>query len=122
MTAPAHDPVSAAFEDAADALDQAPVEASAAARRVRRLRGARASGRRWGDILGRGVARNLLEEIGGLARRMSSAAGRLRRAIVDALLGDGLRVTQIAETLGVSHQRISRVLAHNAEDHPSQPS
>lgn len=121
MTSPAPDPASAAFEEAADTLDRASVETGAAAGRVRRLRRQRASGSPWREVLGQGVARNLLEEIGGAAARVASAAGQLRRAIVHALLGDGLRVKQIADTLGVSHQRISRVLTHNSEDHPSDP-
>jgi hypothetical protein len=79
MTSPAQDPASAAFEETADTLDQAAVEARTAARRVRRLRRERTQGGRWRDVLGGGVAQDLLAEIGGAVGRQSSAAGRLRR-------------------------------------------
>jgi hypothetical protein len=111
-----HDPTSAVFDQAADTLDQAAADARTEAGRIRHLRRQRARGRAWRDVLGAGVARSLLEELAMTGGQMTSVGGRLRRAIVAALLGEGQRVKQIADSLGVSHQRVSRVLGQSAED------
>lgn len=112
----AQDQTSAVFDEAADTLDQAAAGARGEARRIRGLRRERAKARTWREVLGAGVGRNLLEDLALTAGQMSSVAGQLRRAIVHALLAEGQRVKQIAESLGVSHQRISHVLSRNAED------
>jgi hypothetical protein len=112
MPSPADDPASATFDEAADALDRAAADTATAARQVRHLRGERMRGRAWREVLGRRATRNLLELLSAATTQLSAATGRLRRAIVHALLADGLRVRQIAEVLGVSHQRVSRVLGH----------
>jgi AraC-like DNA-binding protein len=120
MTMPADDPTVATFEETADTLDRAAANTAIAARRVRHLRGERMRGRPWREVLGRREGRSLLELVGAAASQLSSTAGRLRRAIAHALLADGLRVNQIADVLGVSHQRISRLL-NQAHRRPSPP-
>lgn len=114
MTSTGSDRTSVVLEEAADTLDQAASDARTEAGRLRHLRRQRARGRPWREVLGGGVARGLLEELALTAGQISGVGGRLRRAIVQALLGEGQRVKQIAESLGVSHQRVSRVLRQNA--------
>jgi hypothetical protein len=109
---PADDPDLTTFEEVADTLDQAAGDSTTAARQVRRLRAERIRGRPWREVLSRPAARSLLELVGAAAGELSRTTGRLRRAIVHALLDDGLRVKQIADILGVSHQRISSVINH----------
>lgn len=112
MTSPADDSALATFEDAADTLDRAAADTTTAAHSVRRLRGERMSGQPWRDVLGEQAARNVLGLLAAAASQLNTATGHLRGAIAYALRSDGLRVKQIAEVLGVSHQRISRVLSH----------
>jgi hypothetical protein len=109
MSQSTDDPALPAFEEAADSLDRAASDTAEAARHVRRLRSERLKGRPWREVLGRKAARNLLDLLASATSQSSSTVGRLRRAIVDALRGDGLRVGEIADALGVSHQRISRI-------------
>jgi hypothetical protein len=101
------------LEEVADDLDQTAAENKTAARRLRRLGAQRRNGRPWREVLGGKATRDLLTLVTGLASRLSSATGRLRRGVAQALLSEGLRVRQIADLLGVSHQRVSRVLKEN---------
>jgi transcriptional regulator with XRE-family HTH domain len=107
-------------EHVADTLDAAANDTRAAARRLRRVRTARRNGRRWRDILGDSTARELLDLLGSTSRRLTEATTGVRRAMARALLADGLRVRQIAELIGVSHQRISQVI--NGDEHRPQRS
>ena len=118
MTPVAQDQTSAVLDEAADTLDQAATGARGEARRIRRLRRERAKAGTWREVLDAGVARNLLEDLAVTAGQMSSMAGQVRRAIVHALLAEGQRVKQIAESLGVSHQRISRVHQNDEDERP----
>jgi hypothetical protein len=113
MTSPGDDPTVATFEEAANTLEEAAAQTTTAARHVRGLGRERMRGRSWREVLSRRAARNVLEPVAAATTQLSAAAGRLRRAIVNALLADGLRVKQIADVLGVSHQRISRILHHD---------
>ncbi len=99
-----------AVERAADTLDAAAADTRAAARRLRTVRTARRRGRRWGEILANGTARELLGLLGSATRRLTDASASARRALSQALVADGLRIGEVAELIGVSHQRISQVL------------
>ena len=98
------------FEGVASELESAADETRKAARGVRRVVAKRGSGEPWEKVVGGASGRELLGRVAGVASRLSAATVRLRQGIVRGLLSEGLGVRRIADFLGVSHQRISRVL------------
>lgn len=105
----------AALDEVADSLDAAAVDQRRASRRLRRLGQERRRGRPWREVLGGGVARELLGGLTALATGLTVGGARLRRVIARTLRSDGLRVGEIAALLGVSHQRASGIV--NGADH-----
>lgn len=110
----ANDAVVATLDEVADELDSTARETSAVARRVRRLRQARAKGRPVREIFRAEPARALLGRLASVSARLATATGSLRRLVARALVDEGLRVGEIAERLGVSHQRVSKVVNHQS--------
>src|SRR5438552_14557045 len=106
---PTDDDAVVTFEEVADELDAAAVENRRAARRLRRLGTRRRTGHSWRDVLTDGGGRDVLSLVAALSRRLAEVAGRLRRGVVKALLAEGVRVRDVADLLGVSHQRVSRI-------------
>lgn len=108
----AHDAVAATLDEVADELDRSARDTSAVARRVRRLRRARAKGRSPRELFEAEPARSLLGRLASGSARLAAATGLLRRTVARALFEDGLRVGEIAQRLGVSHQRVSKLINH----------
>ncbi len=110
----ANNAVAETFDEVADELDRTAKDTSAVARRVRRLRRATAKGRPAREVFASEPARTLLGRLASVSARLAGATGTLRRTVARALVGDGLRVGEIAERLGVSHQRVSKVINHHS--------
>jgi hypothetical protein len=98
------------FEGVASDLEIAADETRKAARGVRQAVAKRGRGEPWQEVVGGSSGRDLLGRVAGVASRLSGATVRLRQGIVKGLLSEGVAVRRVAEFLGVSHQRISRVL------------
>ena len=109
LTEAAEEEVLEVFEGVASDLEGAADESRRAARGVRRAVAQRGRGKSWEKVVGGAAGRELLGRVAGVASRLSGATVRLRRGIVRGLLNEGVGVRRIAEFLGVSHQRISRV-------------
>ena len=116
MAIPETDATVHTFEEAAEKLDEAAAETTAAAEGARQLRLQRLRGLSWREVFDSPESKQLLSSLGNASRSLLSAAGRLRRAVATALFTEGVRVGKIAEVLGVSHQRVSRLLAHRRAD------
>ncbi|MBV9283146.1 MAG: helix-turn-helix domain-containing protein [Acidimicrobiia bacterium] len=110
LTEAAEEQVLEVFEDVASDLEGAADETRKAARGVRRAVAERGRGEPWEQVVGGPSGRDLLGRVAGVASRLSGATVRLRQGIVRGLLSEGVGVRRIAEFLGVSHQRISRVV------------
>jgi len=98
------------FEGVASDLETAADETRKAAGGVRQAVAKREHGEPWQEVVGGSSGRELLARVASVATRLSAATVRLRQGIVRGLTNEGIAVRRIAEFLGVSHQRISRVL------------
>ena len=110
LTNETEEPALELFEGVASDLETAADETRKAARGVRQAVAKRGRGQTWQEVVGGASGRDLLGRVAGVASRLSAATVRLRQGIVRSLLSEGVGVRRIAEFLGVSHQRISRVL------------
>lgn len=110
LTDETEEPALELFEGVASDLESAADETRKAARGVQQVVEKRESGQTWQEVVGGTSGRDLLGRVAGVASRLSAATVRLRQGIVRGLLSEGVGVRRIAEFLGVSHQRISRVL------------
>jgi DNA invertase Pin-like site-specific DNA recombinase len=75
----------------------------------RALRADHRSGRPYRDLLR--PARRPLDGVQHVIDRLRPAASRLRRAEMAALRAEGATTVEIARRYGVTHQRVSRILA-----------
>lgn len=107
---PATDPVVQAIDQLADAIEENARDERRLARRLRRLRAGRAAGRSWRRLLDSEPDPGTLMVVGRVLARMSGASGVLRRALAQAVRGEGETVAEIARRFGVSHQRVSTIL------------
>lgn len=108
--APVDDPVVAAIDELADAIEANASDERLLARRLRRLRSGRAAGRSWRRLLDSEPDPGALAIVGRILARMSSTSGGLRRTMAQAVHGEGETVAEIARRFGVTHQRISTIL------------
>ena len=60
----------------------------------------------------------VLRLLAGSAQRLTATAGSLRRAWAQSLADENLSLRQIGERLGVTHQRVSALLARHRRDVP----
>lgn len=104
------DPVVEAIDELTGAIDANASDERLLARRLRRLRNGRLSGRSWRRLLESEPDPGSLALVGRILGRMSGASGGLRRALAQAARSEGESVADIARRFGVSHQRISTVL------------
>jgi len=98
------------LDEVADDLEEAAADNRTAARQLRRLGARRRQGHAWRDVLVSTTTREILGHVADVASRVATATGRLRRAVIHSLRAEGARVGEIAEHLGVSHQRVSRLI------------
>ncbi len=107
----------AAFERL-DALDEAiatTIEDLLAARsRIKQLSDRRHSDATWTDMAREEERPLVVELVTRSLNSLSDAGGKFRRSQAEALRGDGLPMTRIAQLFGVSRQRISSLLAGNS--------
>ena len=103
-------------EGLATALDEAASAAEDGAREQRRVAAiARRAAHRERESPGEpgtaARAQSVLTALGASAERLAASVGGLRRALVRAFAESGMSVRQIADRLGVSHQRVSVLLS-----------
>jgi hypothetical protein len=109
------DPVVDSLNDFAATIEQSATEQRALAKRARRLGRARSRGRTWSDVVSSDGSPALPAESTWLTARLAAANTRVRRALARALRSEGMGIEQIARKFGVTHQRISRILAQRSE-------
>jgi hypothetical protein len=78
--------------------------------RIRQLRSGRSAGRTWREILSSDHRPSVVQAASAVLHTISEASGSLRRRVAKGLRAEGATVPAIAETLEVSHQRVSALL------------
>jgi hypothetical protein len=109
------DPALDALDEFAETIEETAAEQRSFARRARRLSRARRRGESWSDVVSSDAEPSLPAASTRLFARLATANTRVRQALASALRAEGLRIEQIARVFGVTHQRISRVLARRSE-------
>jgi hypothetical protein len=104
------DEVLAALDDLAKKIEDNAQDQRVLARRIRRLRDARAKGAPWVDVLDAETDPGALHLVGVLLSRLSEGSGRFRRELAVALRREGESIPAIARRFGVTHQRVSSLL------------
>jgi hypothetical protein len=105
-----------ALEDVADAADAVADDQRTVARQARSMQRLRDCGWTWSQILDREGSPGLLTVLRGSARTLSAALGRLAHTVAQGLATEGESRRQIAQRLGVTHQRVSAMLNGNRDD------
>lgn len=106
----ADQPMTDALEELALAADETARDQQRLARRARAMVRQRGRGRPWSSILKTERQPGALELLGASTRRLASIGGRFRRALGRTLTTEGRSTRQIANDLGVTHQRVSVML------------
>lgn len=106
----ADQPMTGALEELALAADETARDQQRLARRARDMVRQRSRGRAWSSILKTEKQPGALELLGASTRRLASIGGRFRRALSRTLTAEGRSTRQIANDLGVTHQRVSAML------------
>jgi ABC-type transporter Mla subunit MlaD len=109
------DPAVETLDEFAGAVEESATEQRALAKRARRLGRAWARGSSWSDAVANDGDPALPAESTRLVARLTSANSKVRRALAQALRAEGMGIEQIARFFGVTHQRISRILAQRQE-------
>jgi transcriptional regulator with XRE-family HTH domain len=104
------------LEDVASAADAVADDQRRLARLARSLQQLRDRGSSWADILDRQDGAELLRLLRGSAQRLVATLGSLARTVAHSLAAEGHSRRQIGRRLGVSHQRVSALLA--SKDRP----
>ena len=106
----------AAFREVAAAADMTAREQRRVASLARRIADQRERAVPWATIVEKGTVSSLAELLVRGANRLRVAASRVRRAAASGLLGEGLTTRQVGRRFGVSHQRISALVAPKSGD------
>lgn len=110
------DAVASALEHAADAAEEAARDQEQAAAIAREAASSRRADSPADSPDTTHVTTTVLHLLGGSAQRLVTAVGALRRTWAQALADESLTIRQIGERLGVSHQRVSALLARHRRD------
>ncbi len=100
----------AALDDLADSIEDNAGEQRRLAGRIRKLRSDRAAGRTWRQLLSPDSRPSIFQAASAALQTISQASGSLRRRLARGLRDEGATIPAIAETLEVSHQRVSTLL------------
>lgn len=119
--APIDDVDAEALEAVADRIDDAATEEHAAAASVREMAAERRKGRSWLTLAEHGSLRSALDRIGNGVQIIRSGAARLRRTAARGLAAEGVSTRRIGTLFGVSHQRVSSIMARPDEEEPEGP-
>jgi len=98
------------LEEIADEADAVADGQRDVARRARSMQQQRERGQSWTEILDTEDAPGLLDRLRVGSRRIAAATSRLGQLLARGLAAEGRSRRQIADRLGVSHQRISAIL------------
>lgn len=113
------DALATTLDRVADTVDDAAREQRKAARVARDAARDRRADRPDDPSTSRSV-RHVLDLLARSADHVTGAAGALRRAWASTLAEEGLSIRQIGERLGVTHQRVSALLARHRQADASQ--
>ncbi len=112
-------PYSRAADEALDALcdavKQSIADCEAILTRADEIRGARAEGRRYAELVPEEPAPLTVELLSSALSRLAESGNRWRVAQARALHAEGLSINAIAKLFGVTRQRVSALL-QNAPD------
>jgi hypothetical protein len=108
------DEVLDALNDLTTALDAATADQKAMAEEADRMLTARSWRESWLGILPPAGQPNLVSMSTQALNGLSLATSRVRTSLARALRAEGLTVREIAALFGVSHQRVSELLARTA--------
>jgi hypothetical protein len=104
------DPVLSALDQLESGVDETVQDGRRLERAIAEFRRRREAGASARELVSGPRPANLLLIVDTIAARAVAVAGAVRRALINALVGEGETVTAIARLLGVSHQRISSLL------------
>ncbi len=110
-----------ALEGVADRIAAAATEEHAAAAAVREMAAERRRGRSWLTLAEHGSLHSALDRIGKGVQIIRSGAARLRRTAARGLAAEGVSTRRIGTLFGVSHQRVSSIMARPDEEEPEGP-
>lgn len=103
--------MSTALEEVAEVAEQTAQEQRRLARWARSLQRQRDRGGSWGSILEAERAAGIVQFLSHSAHRLVRATSRFREQLVAELVAEGWTRRQIGARLGVSHQRVSAMVA-----------
>lgn len=103
----------------AEAADQAAADQRQIGRTARALERLRDRGRTWTEIFGTEEGPRLVALLRRSVSDVRAATSRFIAAVVEGLAEEGQSRRAIASKLGVSHQRISRLIGANGAPRPS---
>ncbi len=104
------DPVMAALDVLATALEENAEQERLLAERIKDLAAGRRQGTDWLGLLREEESPGTVHLLSSLLARLSGASGGVRRSLVVALREEGVTIPVIAQLFGVTHQRVSNLL------------
>jgi hypothetical protein len=106
------------LESVADDIDAAASDQHSAATTVRSIAADRRRGMSWAQIADKGTLRHALDLLSRSVQLLRSSAARIRRRSARGLVDEGVSTRRVGALFGVSHQRISSIVAHRESDPP----
>lgn len=110
---PLDDVVDVALSDLSDVTEHSIADQRSMVKQIRQMRLSRRRGKPWSEILAAGAGPGLLSLSGRVIARLIQATGRVKRAMARTLRSEGLGLEEIGRLLGVTHQRVSHLLARS---------
>ncbi len=103
-----------ALDTLAEAVQQNKNDEQVLVERVQGLKRARLAGSSMTEAFGREPLPGTMQVLGQMLGRLMDASGTARRSLARAMRSEGTSIPQIARLFGVTHQRISNILARPA--------